>query len=178
MKKLKSDDAPVVREDNQQKEVSESRRRFTRAGLLASPILMSVAARPVFGVQARCLSNMLSGNLSHPSRGVCVTGFSPVAWEDELPDDPGDFSGWALLTFDVTIGTGSTDTFGEILRNQTGSDFAVFVAAYLNATEDPGAGDPGYILKDWQVVDLYAGVYDTRLAQLGTDKVTFLEGTW
>ncbi len=41
-------------------------------GLLASPILMSVAARPVLGAAGvNCLSNALSGNLSNPERGLC-----------------------------------------------------------------------------------------------------------
>jgi len=59
-------------------EVSESRRRFTKAGLLLPPVLMSVASRPVFGTGTPCISNMLSGNLSHPSRGSCeaVMGFT------------------------------------------------------------------------------------------------------
>lgn len=55
-------------------EVSEGRRRFTKAGLLASPVLMSVASRPVLGGGIPCMSNILSGNLSNPLRGQCALG--------------------------------------------------------------------------------------------------------
>ena len=55
-------------------EISEGRRRFARASLLASPILMSVASRPVLGgAGVNCFSNALSGNLSYPDRGLCET---------------------------------------------------------------------------------------------------------
>ncbi len=59
--------------------VSMERRQFSKAGLLAPPILMSISARPVFG--AACLSNMLSGNLSNPERGMCE-GTAFVEWTD------------------------------------------------------------------------------------------------
>jgi len=61
--------------------VSEGRRRFARAGLLAPPILMSVVSRPVIGGGVNCLSNALSGNLSNPDRGLCETP-AIVDWKD------------------------------------------------------------------------------------------------
>lgn len=64
---------PVRLEQKPVSRVSEERRQFSKAGLLAPPILMSITARPVFG--AACLSNMLSGNLSSPDRGMCEGTF-------------------------------------------------------------------------------------------------------
>jgi hypothetical protein len=62
----------------QRAEVSESRRRFSRLGL-GAPVVMSLVSRPVFGAQ--CLSNMMSGNLSDPTRGTCSKGWSPGGWK-------------------------------------------------------------------------------------------------
>jgi hypothetical protein len=63
-----------------EKGISSSRRQFTKASLLASPVLMSVVSRPVFGVG--CLSNMLSGNLSDPNRGECNLGLNTLYWRE------------------------------------------------------------------------------------------------
>lgn len=60
--------------------ISTSRRNFTQASLLASPVLMSVVSRPVFGVG--CLSNTLSGNLSDPNRGECTLGLNTLYWQE------------------------------------------------------------------------------------------------
>ena len=89
--------APVVTQ-----QVSESRRRFAKAGLLASPILMSVASRPVFG--APCLSNILSGNLSDPDRGQCRPGDSPETWKSNPGSWPKGVSPGGFM-----VGGNSTD---------------------------------------------------------------------
>ncbi len=70
---------PVRLEQKPVSRVSVGRRQFSKAGLLAPPILMSITSRPVFG--AACLSNMLSGNLSNPERGMCE-GAAIVEWTD------------------------------------------------------------------------------------------------
>ena len=62
--------------------ISHSRRRIAKASLLAPPILMSVVSRPVLGgAGVNCFSNALSGNLSHPDRGLCQTP-AIVDWSD------------------------------------------------------------------------------------------------
>ena len=63
---------------DEQSGVRESRRRFSRLGLGAAPIVISLVSKPVLGAQ--CLSNMLSGNLSDPNRGNCSKGWSPGGW--------------------------------------------------------------------------------------------------
>lgn len=57
--------------------VSAKRRRFAKLAF-GAPVLMTLASRPVLAGQ--CLSNMMSGNLSDPNRGQCVTGLSPGGW--------------------------------------------------------------------------------------------------
>jgi hypothetical protein len=63
---------------DEQTGIRESRRRFSRLGLGAAPIVISLVSKPVLGAQ--CLSNMLSGNLSDPNRGNCSLGWSPGGW--------------------------------------------------------------------------------------------------
>ena len=53
------------------------RRQLAKLGF-GAPVLASLASRPVFA--APCLSNMMSGNLSHPNRGNCSKGWSPGGW--------------------------------------------------------------------------------------------------
>jgi len=60
------------------RKVDEKRRSFSKVGVLA-PVVMTLASRPAFG--ALCLSNMLSGNVSDPTRGdECYGGGSPGYW--------------------------------------------------------------------------------------------------
>ena len=53
------------------------RRQLAKLGF-GAPVLATLASRPVFAGQ--CLSNMMSGNLSHPNRGNCAKGWSPGGW--------------------------------------------------------------------------------------------------
>lgn len=55
-----------------------SRRAFTRIGAVSTPIVLSLASRPVLATQ--CLSEALSGNLSD-QRESCLPGLSPGAWK-------------------------------------------------------------------------------------------------
>lgn len=57
--------------------VSEKRRRLAKFAV-GAPVLLTLASRPVLANQ--CLSNMMSGNLSNPTRGQCSKGWSPGGW--------------------------------------------------------------------------------------------------
>ena len=69
----------VEQQDNHTSTVDESRRQFSRLGA-ATPVLLTLASRPVFG--GNCLSNMMSGNLSNPDGGQCSFGWSPGGWRN------------------------------------------------------------------------------------------------
>jgi hypothetical protein len=58
----------------------QSRRKFTRAGLIAAPVIMTLASRPALGYYNCTLSGLLSGNLSNPNTGTCF-GKSPGFWK-------------------------------------------------------------------------------------------------
>jgi len=149
-------------------EVSEGRRRFTKAGLLASPVLMSVASRPVFGGGTPCMSNILSGNLSNPSRGQCATGAGPSDWLP-LADS------WSSLTGGlITQATAFNDFFPtngayadtttslmvEILTQDATSIESSFIAALLNAAASPPPPADPYVLTVLQVTEhLWPGHY-------------------
>ncbi len=184
--------------DVQDKEhISSSRRHFTKAGLLASPVLMTVVSRPVFGVG--CLSNMLSGNLSDPDRGECTLGLSPGYWKNHptawpmsagvLPDGSSptgckqckskqggivswDCTGGALFNDYFTSGPQDSQNRSmlEILCRESGSDEFHIIAALLNAMTDPN-----YVLRVEQVKALW--VDPTLGGQIGDFKA-FLNSTW
>ncbi|PPD50907.1 MAG: hypothetical protein CTY13_00625 [Methylobacter sp.] len=63
----------------------ENRRRFIKGAGIATPVVMTLASRSVFG--AECLSQILSGNISHVGNGSCVKGLSPGSWA--TPDGDG-----------------------------------------------------------------------------------------
>ncbi|WP_260293785.1 hypothetical protein [Sedimenticola hydrogenitrophicus] len=180
-----------------EKGISSSRRQFTKASLLASPVLMSVVSRPVFGVG--CLSNMLSGNLSDPNRGECNLGLSPGYWKEHpeawpmastyrqdgtLPTGQNDclsgggpFAQWecgggALFNSYFTSGPldANNRTMYEILCTEAGSDEFHIIAALLNAMTDPN-----YVLSVDQVKTLWA---DPTLGGQVTNFKSFLNSTW
>jgi len=102
-------DTGVASEHVTKDEVNRGRRRIAGAGI-GAPILMTLASRPALG--APCLSNMLSGNLSNPDRGMCVTGWSPGAWANPGGQiyTYGTISAWTMAGFDYgSLKAGATD---------------------------------------------------------------------
>ena len=191
--RVESEQEPMHQPLGSADKISEGRRRFAKAGLLASPILMSVASRPVLGALGQpCISNMLSGNLSHPKRGSCVLGISPADWID-IASWPAPIikgvqpSGLSLTCAncidvgddwicggtpfsDIFLG-GDSRSMYQILCDDPNlsapTEESAFVAAYLNAlTYD-------YVLSPMQVQHLWNGDY-THVS----DKTAFLIRTW
>ena len=171
--------------------VSESRRKFTKAGLLAPPILMSVASRPAFGGGTPCISNMLSGNMSNPERGQCVLGSGPSNWVDSsswpspidkgaLPsggtatcgDCPAGSSGrWKCggTTFDDIFHDGDDRPMYQILcEDGLTTEKSAYIATYLSAV-----ADVNYVFKPMQVLDLFNGEYPHVV-----DPLAFMQRSW
>jgi hypothetical protein len=72
---------------DKKQDVDKKRRSFTKAGL-ATPVIATLASRPVFGAQ--CLSQQLSGNMSQVGDGSCNLGKSRDYWLDpNLSTTPG-----------------------------------------------------------------------------------------
>lgn len=63
-------------------QLNESRRNFTKAGLAASGVLMTLASRPVMGeVVSKSPSGFLSGNQSSHGTPCISQGRSPAFWK-------------------------------------------------------------------------------------------------
>ncbi|MCB1852581.1 MAG: hypothetical protein KDI83_17685 [Gammaproteobacteria bacterium] len=164
--------------------LSVSRRHFTRAGLLATPVLMSVVSRPVLGTTVHCLSNALSGNLSNPDRGLCSMGEAPSVWKSRVDCD-NQATTPAFNSIPIFSGPqflGENRSFEEILcsdidgNGDPTSDVAVFAVAYLNASTS-GPGD--YPLTVPQLGHLVndTGAYTAFLSHYGGLR-GYLESTW
>ncbi len=156
---------------------NESRRRFTKAGLLAPPVLMSVASRPVFGVQ--CLSQALSGNMSHHGEGGCNLGESPTFWMEFLTTSLSCGTSCDLATcgsegplFSLVDGSDPTPMY-SYLCDAIGSNESHYVAAYLNASGH-GGQVTNYVLTVAQVKSMWAGDYDLQIS----NDIVFLQSTW
>ncbi|MCB1763502.1 MAG: hypothetical protein KDI27_10235 [Gammaproteobacteria bacterium] len=162
--------------------LSVSRRHFTRAGLLATPVLMSVVSRPVLGTTVHCLSNALSGNLSNPDRGLCSMGMPPSHWKSLITDCNNPATTPTFSSIPIFSTSGESRSFEEILcsdidgNGDPTSDVAVFAVAYLNASTS-GPGD--YPLTVPQLGHLVndTGAYTAFLSHYGGLR-GYLESTW
>ncbi len=171
------------------RDVSESRRRFTRLGV-GAPVILSLVSKPVLGAQ--CLSNMLSGNLSDPDRGACSRGGSPGAWKNRggRISTFSTVDAWSAAGFSYQNSTTSTAPFSsllsgvqsnirlvQILRDNPGTLNAGIICAYLNArlSENTG-GSFKYILTSAQVVGLVNGSIPLPPAYVSLH--SFLYSTW
>lgn len=97
--------------------VDESRRSLTKAGF-AAPALITLASQPVFGAQ--CLSQMMSGNMSHVGDGGCALGWSPGGWKNPVGQINGmdTISAWTMAGFDYgTYSTGKPNKCGHKVSN-------------------------------------------------------------
>lgn len=153
------------------KQLDESRRRWTKAGLGAGAVLATLAGRPAFAGICQSPSAFSSGNMSHHSTAKTYTGKSPDYWKglnpSELPDNS---------KFHDIFATGLQANWGEkkfehVLDNETSGApgptpspiSQEFVAAYLNWREDGSSAclDDTLLVMIWNdyVAD---GLYEVR----------------
>jgi hypothetical protein len=165
----------------------ESRRRFGKAGLAASGVILSVVSQPGMACSV-CTSpsGSLSGGLSHHGAAPVCSGKPPSYWQG-CSSWPGGCEGSTLFRTVFHVPSSKSKyyppTFKEVFNPEEFSDStglgSCLAAAYLNAA----AGLTSYltttavqsIFQEWQSTGFYtpsAGVkWDA--AQI----VTYLEGT-
>lgn len=104
---------PPTDEIGSQSPTNAGRRKITRLGI-GAPIVLTLASRSVLANQ--CLSNMLSGNLSDPTRdSICQKGWSPGGWGQP----GGKISSYTTLGAWTAIGY----TYGNLKSNCNASQF-------------------------------------------------------
>ncbi len=117
--------------------VDLSRRKFSKTGLFAAPVIYTLASKPAFGNHCT-ISGHLSGNLSRPSDHECG-GCAPAFWQGASDSWPIDVD---TLFFDATNGFGVDlypgETMMQVIQNWLGGDVsyqlgAEAVAALLNS---------------------------------------------
>ncbi len=168
------------------------RRHLAKLGL-GAPILATLASRPVFAGQ--CLSNMMSGNLSDPTRGTCSKGWSPGGW-----GQPGgqihtysDATAWGIAGFSPSsllstmpgalikeVFPAATTIIGSLNPPYASTLTRHFVTAYLNAALSDNDSTFQYILTRQQVLDLATGVIGIPLNAPGYpgNFKAFFDSTW
>lgn len=174
--------------------VSERRRRLAKFGF-GAPVLMTLASRPVLAGQ--CLSNMMSGNLSNPTRGNCAKGSSPGGWGQLGGMVQGYSTAAAWTAIGLNFNTSKMSDVPPVLNKNsiagntllttvlavpsTGQLTRHFVAAYCNAKLSGLSGSTFmYILNTQQVLDLATGKILIPVGAPGYpgDMNTFLDSTW
>jgi hypothetical protein len=60
----------------------QKRRRFIKGAGIAAPVVLSLANRSAFGAAQQCLSQQVSGNMSHVGANSCASGYSPTLWRN------------------------------------------------------------------------------------------------
>lgn len=153
--------------------IDPQRRAFSRLGL-AGPVILSLASRPVLA--GNCLSNMLSGNLSSPERGLCSLGYDPLYWASLGVLGNLDFSTATINDIGeyVTIyGIAEpNNTLADILSGQGGTaSQTIWITAYLNSIDPSNT----YILTLDQLIALSNG---TSPIPGNISLEAFLTSTW
>ena len=151
--------------------VDQARRNLTRLGVGGTPVLMTLASRPVLG--ANCLSNAISGNISDPDRGSCQLGYSV--------DTVGLMSSWGLVNPDEVILSDmplrGLSAFSLSDQERTLRDLVVngshhqrvYLAAWVNAMIKAD-----YIISEAQFHDLVSGALPVPGGQ---PLISYLEST-
>ncbi len=180
---MPEDETAFAKEEEKQvnkQKVNQSRRKFTRAGLIGVPAILTLTSKPVLAVNNCTFSGNLSGNMSDarvndPCEGDLIKGFRPVHWLDEITS--GNWSDTQPISvglIDITPDTlfvntdlfanpnaanvDATTTFGIVLSlyddgSATDADrlAAQTAAALLNAA----TGYPNYVYSTAEVLTLY-----------------------
>lgn len=82
---MRDEQQPMLPPDsNKPHEVDASRRRFAKAGLGGSAVLITLASRPVLGATCLTPSAAGSGNHSQHNPAVCDGGLDPQWWIDNV----------------------------------------------------------------------------------------------
>ena len=165
--------------------VDHSRRKFAKAGVVAVPVIMTLASRPAMGNYGgssgggKCaLSGMLSGNLSKPDDGTVCHGCTPGYWKTHQEQwgqtgcTPGKidwvsdydktkpkiiWGDYDATHFDHVFGSGS-DHDGESCMNvlwMTGHEDGYQLGAHAFAAYCNSKTDLNYGVSAWEVVDKY-----------------------
>ena len=173
-------------------DVVENRRRFIKGASLTTPVILTLTSSSVFGAQL-CLSQQLSGTLSGHPTGNCVTGNTPLFWQNPLNSGswPAGFSYGTLppatpatcanyiggTTFDdvMAFNAGSILSLREILCNDASSTDPTWATALLNSLTVTN-----YTLSKNEVLALYNGTLAPPPPFANTDagKIDFLLSTW
>ncbi len=95
----------------------ESRRRFTKAGIAASGVLVTLASRPALGCTVGVSPSVYcSGNVSgHGTSNTSNPGCPPYVWSGNCDSGwPGKFKGKQNQTFGACFQTSNSGTFGKL----------------------------------------------------------------
>lgn len=180
----------------------EKRRRLAKLAV-GAPVLMTLASRPVLAGQ--CLSNMMSGNLSNPSRGQCSTGWGPSAWGQPIGYISGipTIQAWSPLIYGAVKPNGNPAKYADYTGGSTLQDVpsmlnkgvpsknkllrdvltdpklnqltSFLVCAYLNASLSERYGSTFHYILSKQ--DVLSLAAGTMLPP-HTSLLTFLGSTW
>lgn len=161
-----------------------TRRRFLKSTGVAAPVILTFASPSVFGVG--CLSQQLSGNLSHPGDS-CVIGHNPAYWKSPANESSWTAGGYTYkmsgngaLCSGYSGGTVFNDPSAfpsssnnlpmrQILCNDDTTLESYLIAALLNAHFVSG-----YVLTPSQVLGLQNG----SITPPGGNLYNFLATTW
>lgn len=108
----------------------EKRRRFIKSAAVAAPVVLTLSSPSVFGVQ--CLSQVMSGNVSHVDAGSCALGQNPFYWRN-----PANRTAWTTAGFKYgTKGEGAntcSNYSGGTAFNAIASGSTILTSAFPNS---------------------------------------------
>lgn len=142
----------------------QKRRRFIKGAGIAAPVVLSLANRSAFGAALPCLSQQISGNMSHIGTGSCASGYSPTLWR-------GPTIGSAITKLFLLPGTPPTTTViinKTVRATFTGS--AAYPGTLVNISKKLTVTTQTY---QWYGTSFIYGVLTTTKTAI---KITYLSG--
>lgn len=139
---------------------NQARRSFLRMGVVAAPVIMTLASKPVFAVQG--LSNMLSTTGSAALRGNCFSGGMTISdWQGTNGTTP---ENWGQKTIESIFSNSghispvadTKSTLLSVVNDNNASSAQYLVCGYLNAHYYSNT-TPQYFMTEEQFWALYDG---------------------
>jgi hypothetical protein len=123
------------------KSIDPSRRRFTKSGLAASGVILTLASRPVLAnLGCKSPSGFVSGNVSAQGTPLACTGETPDYWGAH----PADWTGYEAGTYDSSKGgtelekwVGGTPFSSAFLGSTRFDDHSMMQVIWMDPGEDP-----------------------------------------
>lgn len=156
----------------------QSRRRFTKAGL-ATPVIMTLASRPVWATGGGQCHPSVWHSATHASIGPgghpcdASYGYSPDDWAQRSNWPVNKKHNWNQLTGNSSIYFPNDEKVEDLFENPANTEARYFISALLNSYEHAGV----YPMTPQEVANCSQGYLPASMNNVA-DVLLYFEATW